>query len=158
MKNATLAYLAGAIDSDGTIGVKRSTYAQRVVKDSTQATYSERIALRQVTPEIVDLLKETFGGSVYITQPSAKNGRPLHSWSITDAAAFRCAKCLLPFLRVKKMQAQNLLALRALKGKSAKARVAKGRGHIGAACRPKALTAAMQICYEQAKLLNRVGI
>ena len=66
MKNATLAYLAGAIDSDGTVGVKRSTYAQRVRGDAGQAVFSERIALRQVTPEIVNRLRETFGGSVYM--------------------------------------------------------------------------------------------
>ena len=157
MKKTTLAYLAGAIDSDGTIGVKRSTYAQRVVGDAGQAVFSERIALRQVTPEIVDLLRSTFGGSVYMTKPSTERGRPLHTWAVTDLQALHCAKALLPFLTVKHAQATNLLELRALKVRSAKARVAKGRGHVGAATRPLALTDAMQTCYETAKRLNRVG-
>ena len=76
---------------------------------------------------------------------------------MTDLQAFRCAKALLPFLTVKRRQAENLLALRVVKAQSAKAKVAKGRGHIGAARRPQILTDQMQCLYEKAKILNHVG-
>lgn len=33
MTKSELAYCAGVIDSDGTIGVKRSTYAMRITRD-----------------------------------------------------------------------------------------------------------------------------
>ena len=52
-----LAYLAGVIDSDGSIGIKRSTYAMRH-GNGGQATYSERVMCRQVTPEAVRLLND----------------------------------------------------------------------------------------------------
>jgi hypothetical protein len=157
-KRQVLAYLAGAIDSDGTIGIKKSTYAMRVRGDATQAVYSERVALRQVTPEITTLLRDTFGGSLYVTKPSAKNGRPLYSWAATDRKAFDCLVALLPFLLVKKQQAENAVALRKIKVRSMKAKVKRGRGHVGAAVRPVALTEAMESAYLRAKDLNHVGV
>jgi hypothetical protein len=159
MKNEVLyAYLAGAIDSDGTIGVKKSTYAMRVTKDSKQPTYSERVALRQVESVVPNLLKRTFGGSLYITKPSAPRGRPLWSWAATDIRAVECLRHLLPYLMVKSCQARNALSLRVLKDKSRAAKVRFGRGHVGAAPRPKRLGEAMEMRYLKAKKLNRVGI
>jgi len=152
------AYLAGAIDSDGTIGIKRSTYAVRVRKDSCQPTYSERLALRQVTPAVPELLRTTFGGSLYLTQPSAVGGKPLFSWSVTDQKAATCLRTLLPYLRVKRAQAENALALRGVKERSKVARVARGRGHVGAAPRRSDLSEAMETCYLKAKELNRAGV
>lgn len=157
MKKEILAYLAGAIDSDGTIGIKRSTYAMRVRKDAEAPVFSERVALRQVTPQIPKLLKTTFGGSIYVTKPSVPKGRPLWSWAATDLRALDCLVALIPFLRVKRKQALNCLALRKVKIESRKAKVPFGRGHAGAAHRPKRLTNRMERLYENAKGLNKVG-
>lgn len=157
MKNI-YAYLAGAIDSDGTIGIKKSTYAMRVVGDCKNATYSERIALRQVTIEIPALLKATFGGSFYMTNPSAKGGRRLYSWAATDLRAVEALKKLRPFLRVKVKQADNCLELRKIKEISKKRRVAKKRGHIGAATRTSDLSDKMEAFYLEAKAMNVVGV
>jgi hypothetical protein len=153
-----LAYLAGAIDSDGTIGIKRSTYSMRVRKDAGAPVFSERVALRQVTPVIPTMLRDRFGGSLYITKPSSTRGRPLYSWAATDVRAVECLRALLPFLRIKREQALNCIALRGIKAKSMKAKVAKGRGHVGATSRPIELTDAMEVAYERAKELNAVGI
>jgi hypothetical protein len=158
MKREVLAYLAGVIDSDGTIGVKRSTYHMRVRKDAEQATYSERICVRQVEPHAVDLLHATFAGSRYMTKPSVKRGKPLHTWAVTDLRAAAALRALLPFLRIKSRQAENCLALRALKTTSRKARSARGRGHVGAAARPAHLGVAMEACHARAHELNRVGV
>jgi len=109
------AYLAGAMDSDGSIGIRRSTYAQRVRGDARAAVYSERIGLKQVTPQIPELLKATFGGSLMVQAPSATRGRPLHYWEATNRVASDALVALLPFLRVKRAQAETVLALRASK-------------------------------------------
>lgn len=159
MKKETLyAYLAGAIDSDGTIGIKKSTYAMRVRKDATQAVYSERVTLRQVTAAIPTLLRDTFGGSLYITKPSTKNGRPLYSWAATDLKAVACVEAVRLFLTVKRAQADNVLRLRKVKVRSMAAKVRPGRGHAGAARRPVHLTAAMEALYLEAKRLNVTGV
>lgn len=153
-----LAYCAGVIDSDGTIGIKKNSYAARVVKDCTQATYSARICVRQVTPEAVNLLSRTFGGNVRPANSYAKRGRMLYGWEIRDLKAEAALRALLAFLQVKKARAENCLALRKVITKSKKLRVACGRRHIGAAVRPAAITAEMARLCERAHELNRVGI
>lgn len=158
MKDVDLAYCAGVIDSDGTIGIKRSTYAMRVTKSCEQPTFSERICVKQVEPHAVQLLKELFGGSFYMTKPTAARGRHLYTWQVTDRRAHTALVALLPFLRIKAEQARNCLALRDLKDLSVLQRIAKGRGHIGAARRPVEISIAMESRYEQARSLNRVGV
>lgn len=108
MSDVVLSYLAGVIDSDGYIGVQRSTYGQRT-GHMKSVSYSPRIICRQVTPEAVDLLHETFPGYRTTNDPSAKRGRPLHHWSVHSAAAGRCLEALLPFLRIKRDRATNAI-------------------------------------------------
>ena len=87
----------------------------RVRKDSGQPVYSERIGLKQVTPDVPQLLHDYFGGYHRIEKPSTKKGKPLYCWSVTDKQAFTCVTILLPYLRVKKRQAELLIELRQLK-------------------------------------------
>jgi len=119
MQKLTLAYLAGAMDSDGCFGIKRSTYHMRVRKDATNPTFSERLLFKQVTPQVPELLSQVFGGTVRQEKPSCmKNGRPLHSWTITDKKAAAACRQLLPYLRVKRRQCELLLELRKTKDDS----------------------------------------
>lgn len=152
------AYCAGVIDSDGTIGIKRNTYSVRVVGDSRQPTYSERVCVRQVTPEAVTLLQQLFGGSLGPRKAQTENGRPLWEWCTTDRNAALCLAALGAFLRIKREQAANCLALRDLKERSRKQRMAVGRGHAGGAPRSPELSAQMEALYQRAKELNRVGV
>lgn len=154
-RRSLLAYCAGVIDSDGTIGIKRSTYAMRRVGDCGQPTYSERICVKQVEPAAVDLLKSLFGGARYLAPPSTRRGRSLHSWQVTDLKAVAALRALIPFLRIKKRQAENCLILRRVKEESKRVRVARGRGHVGAARRPRHLSEEMERLLQKAHELNR---
>ncbi len=107
-----LAYLAGAMDSDGHFSIKRQTYAMRVRGDAGNPVFQEVCGLKQVTPQIPALLKETFGGYLGQQGASTKNGKPLWSWQATDRNAAQCAKALFPYLCVKRQQADLLLQLR----------------------------------------------
>ena len=115
MEDCTLAYLAGAVDSDGYFTIKRSTYGIRVRGDMRVPTFSERIGLKQVTSVVPNMLHQAFGGSLRVENPSALRGLPLHSWMVTDRQAAIASRSLLPYLRIKHRQAELLLALRALK-------------------------------------------
>lgn len=157
MSAALLAYCAGVVDSDGTIGIKRNTYSMRVTGDSSQPNYSERICVKQVEPDAVRLLHETFGGTFYLAGPSASKGRSLYCWQVTDKRAAACLAAIHPFLRIKKSHAENCLGLRKTKEISKAARVSFGRGHVGSARRPAHLSEAMQQAYFRAKELNAVG-
>jgi hypothetical protein len=158
MDKETLAYLAGVIDSDGSISVRRSTYAQRVRGDSGGPVYSERVTVKQVTPEAVDLLHATFGGYRFTAAPSAERGRPLHGWEVTNVKAADTLSALLPYLRIKRAQAENCLRLRYVKVVSKAARTAPGRGHVGSSVRSAEHGAAMEACYLRSRELNAVGI
>lgn len=109
-----LSYLAGSIDADGsfTIRVDKTMVNKGAAKF---ATYQEMISLKQVTPEVPHLLKETFGGCLYLQGPSVTKGRPLWTWHISSKKAARAVAALLPHLRIKRKQAQLLIELRALK-------------------------------------------
>lgn len=152
-----LAYCGGVIDSDGTIGVKRSTYQMRVTGDASVPVYSERICVKQVSAEAVDLLQATFGGCRYLSKPQRSCGKELHVWQITDKKAAAACKALLPYLRIKYGQALNCLMLRELKETSRKERTSFGRGHVGGKRRSDKISAAMQTCYLRSKSLNQVG-
>lgn len=111
MDVATLAYLAGAMDSDGFFSIKKSTYHLRVRKDAVNAVYSERVGLKQVTPHVPQLLKDTFGGSFSSQAASTKNGRPLFSYNATDRVAANMCAALRPYLRIKVEQCDVILDL-----------------------------------------------
>jgi len=106
-----LAYAAGVIDSDGSIGIRRSTYAKRVRGDAHNPIYSARVCIKQVEPEAVTLLKASFGGSLMVERASLKNGRPFYYWEIHSRQAAAMLRMLLPYLRIKRKQAENCLAL-----------------------------------------------
>ena len=94
-----LAYAAGVIDSDGYIGVKRGV------------SYAARVIVKQVQPQAVDLLHELFGGYRSTAPPAAERGRQLLTWEVHSAAAGRACEALLPYLRIKRAQAENAIAV-----------------------------------------------
>lgn len=97
--------MAGVVDSDGYIGVHRRKAGEWA------ANYQPRIQVKQVTPEAVDLFAASFGGHRYDGKPTTKKGRPLLVWQAHSAAAGRVCEALLPYLRIKRRQAENVLVL-----------------------------------------------
>lgn len=117
-----LAYAAGVLDSDGYIGVHRSDYAMRVRGDASQAIYSPRVQVKQVTPQAVDLFSDLFGGWRGIGSPTAVKGRPLHVWAVHSAACGPVLGAVLPYLRIKREQAVNALDVVRINSESARRR------------------------------------
>ena len=96
-----IAYAAGVIDSDGWISIHPST-----------SSYKAVIGLSQVEPQAIKLVSELFGGSIRLMKKSKLNSfssRPLYSWRIEGKTAKRALFELLPYLRIKKTQAQLAL-------------------------------------------------
>lgn len=162
-----LAYLAGAIDADGSIGIRQSTYAMRVRGDARQPMYSERVCFKQVTPQIPALLRATFGGSLMEQGPSVTKGRTLHYWEATNRVASIALALLLPYLRIKQAQAEACLALRASKDlpqieqrvlrDAAPSRTGTGTHQIRRRELSPAVVAERERLYLLVKELNRVG-
>lgn len=108
MKETVLAYLAGLVDGEGYVGIKRTRR-----KDAVSFIYHERFQLRMVHEPSIRLLTNTLGGAYYSEKPSqAPNRRPLFCWQASDALAASIAVALLPYLIIKRPNAKLLLALR----------------------------------------------
>lgn len=167
LQGEILAYCAGVIDSDGSIGIRRSTYAKRVRGDAHNAIYSARVCAKQVTPEAISLLKETFGGALMLQGPSVTRGKPLHYWEIHSRQAATALRLLLPHLRIKRRQAENCLALydlmdgavrskqlgtREMRHWTGKVVTVRTMGHTDEH------VAACESLYLEAKRLNSVGV
>src|SRR3954452_14900931 len=108
-----LSYLAGVIDSDGSITIAVDTW--RVRNKGYAPSYSENIAIGQCDPQAINLLKETFGGHIRIEKARGEFRRPVYFWGVTDKNAVLCARALLPYLRIKRRQAELMLRLRKIK-------------------------------------------
>ncbi len=108
------AYLAGVMDADGYFTFKR-TPAQfgRDGHMISTARYSEAVGLNQITDEVISILQARFGGNVAYYAARTAGSRPMFRWRVNDRKAAAVAADLLPFLRIKRRDAELLLAMRA---------------------------------------------
>jgi len=115
-----LAYLAGLVDGEGYIGIKKS--AAYKCQGRKTPGYHARIQVRMVDEAAIRLLAETLGGWYYREREAHANRRALFCYQASDKSAELILRKLLPFLRVKAEQAKSVLALRELKAESGKHR------------------------------------
>lgn len=102
MRDFDLAYAAGVIDSDGTIGVFH--------KKNGGDCYEPRVGIRQVESQAIDLLYELFGGCRRDAYPhGGENCRPQFEWRATARVGCVALVEMLPYLRIKKAQAENAI-------------------------------------------------
>jgi hypothetical protein len=102
-----IANLAGAIDLDGYIRIRRIPR----LSDRPRYRYTPAIGLTDVSPIIPDLLQEHFAGS-RSAHVSKKSGElPAHGWEASGRTARQPLLLLLPHLRIKRRQAELALEL-----------------------------------------------
>jgi len=122
-KQTDLAYLAGIIDGEGWVGIKRGkAYACQGRKSPS---YNAGIQVRMVDEGAIRFLAEKLGGWYYKEKPHCNNGRPLFCYQASDRAAEGILKKLRPFLRVKARQCDVVLRLRTLQASGHKHRTRK---------------------------------
>ena len=130
-KKELYAYLAGIIDGEAYIGIKKSTYGMRKRKDVKSPVYHERVQIRMGCGEILELFAKTFGGycrkepRIYQSKSGFKSNKIMHIYSATDKRAAKIIKIVRPYLIEKRKQADAILTLR----KSKESRL--GRKHGG---------------------------
>lgn len=96
-----LAYAAGIVDGEGCIVAKRSA-----VKFRGFPAYSLSVIVGMADPEAVDWLKGTFGGYIYGYDQKGAGKRPMHRWMLSGLRCQYFLKLLLPYLKVKRDQAE----------------------------------------------------
>lgn len=117
-KSEIFAYIAGIIDGEAYIGIKKSTYGMRNRPDVKSPTYSERVQIKMTSPGVLALIKNNFGGTfykdkkVYQSKSGFKTRKVMHVYGATDKIASEIIKAVYPYLIEKKPQAMCILKLR----------------------------------------------
>jgi len=118
-----LIYLAAIIDGEGSIGVELSSPCtiKRNGKEVWQRKknyYICRVAVINTNTGLLDWIKENFKGSISTHNKGAANRKPCYRWQLfgKDQKAF--LEKIIPFLFIKKKQAELVLKLRNTVGKT----------------------------------------
>lgn len=162
----TLAYIAGIIDGEGYIGVKRMTSARQ---DRRSPGYHARIQIRMVHEGAIKLIADTLGGWYFKEKAHVVKGRPLFCYQASDASAENVIRKVLPYLIVKRDSAEAVLQLRALQadGRNHRTKIMGYRNFPNSHGTPRKVAncsfsdefiAQLDAIYTQCKALNRVGI
>jgi hypothetical protein len=121
MTNETsIAYVAGLIDGEGCIRVKKSK-AYKCQGRSTPG-YHASIQIKMTDKGAIEFVASVLGGWHYVQRSALRSGRPLYTWQVSDLKAETAIKVVLPYLRVKKAQAEAVLSLRQLQAEGRKHR------------------------------------
>jgi len=116
MKITDIAYIAGLVDGEGYIGIKKTKAYKS--QDRKTPSYHARIQIRMVDEPAIRFISECLGGSYYKEkQHSIKTRRPLYCYQASDKCAENILTTIIPFLLVKKVSAQTVLELRKLQTK-----------------------------------------
>lgn len=167
IKDTDIAYLAGLIDGEGYIGIKKS--AAYACQGLATPGYHARIQVRMVNEEAIRFLSESLGGWYYREKPHCNNGRPLYCYQSSDKAAETTLRLILPYLRVKRASAETVLELRDLQseGRKHRTKITGYRNFPNAAGTPRQVAnrsfsdeyvARCEAFWLRCKELNRVGL
>src|SRR5438445_13737094 len=142
-------YLAGMLDSDGSIGINRR------VLPSGSLTFPQMVRVGHLVEDrrAIDLAAETFGGRVRPRrfQLGHFGRRPMIYWICEGPLAVRVLRLVSPFLLIKRRQAAACLQMARLQRLTP---VGCVRGKIGRAPRPEALLKEMERVWMVARMAN----
>lgn len=105
-------YLAGIMDGEGTIRISYS-FTEKLRKRTKIANpqYFASLSCGMTNKQVISLLHSTFGGGMYEERESVPNRKPIYRWVITgNRKVPPILASLLPYLVVKKEQAQTVLS------------------------------------------------
>lgn len=150
------AYIAGILDGEAYIGIKKSTWGMRNRPDVYCPTYSERVQIRMNCREVLERIQAEFGGSLG-TEPrvyqsaSGFNGRKVMSiYRASDKVAAALIKATRPYLVEKSRQADYVLALR----KNKNSKDARRRGSPAKRKMKESVMAERESLWQQCKALH----
>lgn len=101
------AYFAGFIDGEGYISVAR-------YGDHGRPRYRLMLNVSQVDPRPLEALASRFGGQVKVNRARVANRSLVYYWQVFGATAEQVVRAVLPWLIVKREEAELALQYRAL--------------------------------------------
>ncbi len=152
----TLAYIAGLVDGEGTISIRRMA-RRKLVRGRLVEEYGPVLSVAQKDRMILDWLRETFlcGGITRVSTAHgmlSADGSTASYWHVQYRQAVEIVRAIQPYLRIKRRQADLVLSLDALKAEYLRTRRAPGV-HGTKATPPELLEQYRDLC-EQIQRLN----
>ena len=92
----TIAYLAGLLDGEGTINISLAH----------QKHFFLTVAITGINRALMDWFKDTVGGYIRTANRAKIGHQTCYSWTLCSIQAANFLKLLLPYLRLKKKQAE----------------------------------------------------
>jgi len=113
MKAVDLAYIAGIIDGEGCIAIDRFTN-----KELPDYCYRLKLRVTNTNRWLIEQLRFSFGGNIKIIKPRNDKAKEAWEWYLAGESAVSCLKFVLPYLHIKKPQAE--LGIKFQSGKQGK--------------------------------------
>ena len=104
MKDTELAYVAGFFDGEGSISITPIA----IVTPRQKCTFSLRAQAVSTNKEAVNTLLSLFGG-VITRKPVCGNRQECWTWRVSNIKAMKFLKLVLPYLRIKRPQAEKAI-------------------------------------------------
>lgn len=102
MRKTDLAYVAGIVDGEGYIGISAD---HRNRYNSNRPCWRLRVSVTNTNEWLMQYLKFSFGGSISI-KGGKGNKKPCYDWVLNRGHAAEFLKLILPYLRLKRPQAE----------------------------------------------------
>ena len=104
MKKTDIAYMAGIFDGEGCIVIHDRSYFTKSGLKRTR--YYPEINVANTNEWIIHQFKFAFGGSLYLRKKKTNKSQAIWVWQTTSKKATMCLEVLLPYLKLKKRQAE----------------------------------------------------
>lgn len=110
-KDLELAWIAGFMDGEGTITIKKyARYKNQSIRYQAYVCCVQATEDNENAMKALQLLQKHFGGSLYAqSKHKDTKSRDSSQWLLVSSSAVECVKQLLPYLIVKKKQAELLI-------------------------------------------------
>lgn len=101
----SIEYLAGLFDGEGSINI-----TPRYSNDVRRGRLYLQVALGNTDVRACRFYKAAFGGAAYLNQKATDRHLAYWIWTVNSRKAASALKAMLPYLRIKKVQARHALA------------------------------------------------
>lgn len=108
MSKLTASYLAGFIDGEGYFGI------YPVSREGRKTYYISCVKVANTNKEIIEWMHNSFGGFFH-TRHFANNCKTAYTWTLTDARVVPFIEKIIPYLKIKRPQAELVLKREKLK-------------------------------------------
>lgn len=112
MDKTDLAYVAGIIDGEGCISFSGR---KAIGEGKNYSIYRVNVTVGNTSYWLLEYLQSNFGGSIssHYKIPTGKNHKPAGQWALRNRSACKFLELILPYLHMKKLQAELALKFQA---------------------------------------------